>query len=138
VDAFVHSVGTSASLRGTGTVLKERKPGVRLVAVEPAESAVLSGGQAGPHSIEGVGIGWTPPLWDASLVDRVIAIPTAEAKEMARRLAREEGLFGGTSGGANVLAAIQVAQRLGPESKVVTLLPDSGLKYLGTDVYRSA
>jgi cysteine synthase A len=138
VDAFVHGVGTSASLRGTGTVLKERKPGVRLVAVEPAESAVLSGGQAGPHNIEGVGIGWPPPLWDASLVDQIIAIPTAEAKEMARRLAREEGLFGGTSGGANVLAAIQVAKRLGPDSKVVTLLPDSGLKYLGTDVYRSA
>ena len=138
VDAFVHSIGTSASLRGTATVLKERKPGVRIVAVEPAESAVLSGGQAGPHSIEGIGIGWTPPLWDASLVDQIVAIPTAEAKQMARRLARQEGLFGGTSGGANVLAAIQVAQRLGPDSKVVTLLPDSGLKYVATDVYRPA
>jgi cysteine synthase A len=138
VDAFVHSVGTSASLRGTGTVLKERKPGVRIVAVEPAESPVLSGGQPGPHAIEGVGIGWIPPLWDASLVDQIVAIPTAEAKQMARRLAREEGLFGGTSGGANVLAAIQVAKRLGPASRVVTLLPDSGLKYVATDVYRSS
>ena len=138
VDAFVHSVGTSASLRGTGTVLKEHKPGVRIVAVEPAESPVLSGGPPGPHRIEGIGIGWIPPLWDATLVDQIVAIPTAEAKEMARRLAREEGLFGGTSGGANVLAAIQVAKRLGPDSKVVTLLPDSGLKYLGTDVYRSS
>ncbi|HEV8200650.1 MAG TPA: cysteine synthase family protein [Candidatus Polarisedimenticolia bacterium] len=138
VDAFVHSVGTSASLRGTGAVLKEHKPGVRIVAVEPAESPVLSGGQPGPHSIEGVGIGWIPPLWDAALVDQIVAIPTADAKAMARRLAREEGLFGGTSGGANVLAAIQVAKRLGPGSKVVTLLPDSGLKYVATDVYRSA
>jgi len=138
VDAFVHSVGTSASLRGTGTVLKEHKPGVRIVAVEPAESPVLSGGPPGPHRIEGIGIGWIPPLWDATLVDQIVAIPTAEAKEMARRLAREEGLFGGTSGGANVLAAIQVAKRLGPGSKVVTLLPDSGLKYVATDVYRPA
>ncbi len=138
VDAFVHCVGTFASLRGTGTVLKERKPGVRIVAVEPAESPVLSGGQAAPHNIEGVGIGWVPPLWNAALVDQIVAVPTDEAKQMARRLAREEGLFGGTSGGANVLAAIQIARRLGPESTVVTLLPDSGLKYVTTDVYRSA
>ncbi|HYV20959.1 MAG TPA: cysteine synthase family protein [Verrucomicrobiae bacterium] len=138
VDAFVHSVGTSASLRGTGTVLKERKPGIRIVAVEPAESPVLSGGQPSPHNIEGMGIGWIPPLWDAALADQIVAIPTSDAKEMTRRLAREEGLFGGTSGGANVLAAIQVAKRLGPGSKVVTLLPDSGLKYVTTDVYRSA
>jgi len=134
----VHCVGTFASLRGTGTTLKERKPGVRLVAVEPAESPVLSGGQPGPHGIEGVGIGWIPPLWDAALVDQIVAIASADAKEMARRLAREEGLFGGTSGGANVLAAIRMAKRLGPGSTVVTLLPDSGLKYVTTDVYRSA
>jgi cysteine synthase A len=138
VEAFVHSVGTSASLRGAGTVLKEHKPGIRVVAVEPAESPVLSGGQAGPHRIEGVGIGWIPPLWRSSLADQVVTIPTAEAKEMTRRLAREEGLFAGTSSGANVLAAIQIATRLGKGSTVVTLMIDSGLKYLGTDVYRSA
>jgi cysteine synthase A len=138
VEAFVHSVGTSASLRGAGTILKEHKPGVRVVAVEPAESPVLSGGQAGPHRIEGVGIGWIPPLWRPSLADQVVSIPTAAAKEMARRLAREEGLFAGTSSGANVLAAIQIATRLGKDSTVVTLMIDSGLKYLGTDVYRSA
>lgn len=138
VEAFVHSVGTSASLRGAGTILKEHKPGIRVVAVEPAESPVLSGGQAGPHKIEGVGIGWIPPLWRPSLADQVVSIPTAAAKEMARRLAREEGLFAGTSSGANVLAAIQIATRLGKDSTVVTLMIDSGLKYLGTDVYRSA
>ena len=105
-------------------------------AVEPAESAVLSGGQPGPHKIEGVGIGYTPPLWEPSLVDEVVPIKTEDAKEMARRLAREEGLFAGTSSGANVLAAIEVGKRLGPDATVVTLLVDSGLKYLNTDVYR--
>lgn len=136
VDAFVHSVGTAASSRGVATVLKKRKPRIRLVNVEPAESAVLSGGEPGPHKIEGVGIGYRPPLWEPSLVDEIVPVPTAKAKEMARRLAREEGLFAGTSSGANVLAAIQVGQRLGPEAKIVTLMCDSGLKYLNTDVYR--
>lgn len=137
VDAFVHSVGTAASSRGVATVLKRYKARVRIVAVEPAESAVLSGRPAGPHKIEGVGIGYVPPLWAPELVDEVLAIPTDDAKAMARRLAREEGLFGGTSSGANVLAAIETARRLGPQGTVVTLLPDSGLKYLSTDVYRS-
>ena len=136
VDAFVHSVGTAASLRGVATVLKRRKPAVRVVAVEPAESPVLSGGQPGPHTIEGVGIGYTPPLWDPALVDEVVPVASADAKAMARRLAREEGLFAGTSSGANVAAALRVAERLGPRARVVTLLCDSGLKYLGTDVYR--
>jgi cysteine synthase A len=136
VDAFVHSVGTAASIRGVAAALKLRKPAVRIVAVEPAESAVLGGGQAGPHKIEGVGIGYTPPLWDPSVVDEVIPVPTADAKAMARRLAREEGLFAGTSSGANVIAALQVADRLGPRATVVTLMADSGLKYLSTDVYR--
>lgn len=137
LDAFVHSVGTAASLRGTASVLKGHDTGVRIVAVEPAESAVLSGGNAGPHKIEGVGIGYVPPLWDPSVVDDVEPVATNEAKEMTRRLAREEGLFAGTSSGANVLAAIRVARALGPSGRVVTLLPDSGLKYLNTDVYRS-
>lgn len=136
VSAFVHTVGTAASSRGVVTVLKRRRPDVRFAAVEPAESAVLSGGTPGPHKIEGVGIGYTPPLWDPSLADEIIAVKTDDAKEMARRLAREEGLFAGTSSGANVLAAIQVAQRLGPGAKVVTLMVDSGLKYLNTDLYR--
>ena len=136
VDAFVHCVGTSASLRGVATVLKRKKRGVRIVAVEPAESAVLGGGAPGPHKIEGVGIGYTPPLWEPGLVDEIVAVPTADAKQMARRLAREEALFAGTSSGANVIASLGVAGRLGPGATVVTLMADSGLKYLSTDVYR--
>jgi len=136
VSAFVHSVGTAASSRGVATVLKQHNPDIRIVAVEPAESSVLQGGQPGPHKIEGIGIGYTPPLWEPSLVDEILAVRTAEAKEMARRLAREEALFAGTSSGANVVAAMQIAQRLGTSGKVVTLLVDSGLKYLNTDVYR--
>jgi len=137
VDAFVHSVGTAASLRGIATALKRHQPEALIVAVEPAESAVLSGGTPGPHKIEGVGIGYTPPLWDPSLVDGIVAVATDEAKEMTRRLAREEGLFAGTSSGANVVAAIRVAQELGTGNTVVTLMADSGLKYLNTDVYRA-
>ena len=138
VDAFVQSVGTAASLRGVAAVLRAKKPGVRIVAVEPGESAVLSGGAPGAHKIEGVGVGYVPPLWDATVVDEVVAVPTAEAKEMARRLAREEALFAGTSSGANVIAALAVARRLGAGHTVVTLLVDTGLKYLNTDLFRSA
>jgi cysteine synthase A len=137
IDAFVHSVGTAASLRGVATALKRHNPGVKIVAVEPAESSVLLGGQAGPHKIEGVGIGYVPPLWDPTLVDEIVPVPTDEAKAMARRLAREEGLFAGTSSGANMIAARHVARRLGADATVVTLMVDSGLKYLNTDVYGS-
>jgi cysteine synthase A len=137
IDAFVHCVGTAASSRGVATVLKRYKPSVRIVVVEPAESSVLSGGQPGPHHIEGVGIGYIPPLWEPALVDEILPVSTDDAMEMARRIAREEALFAGTSSGANVVAAIQVARRLGPNARVVTLMVDSGLKYLSTDVYRS-
>jgi cysteine synthase A len=136
VDAFVHCVGTAASSRGVATVLKRRNPRIQIVAVEPAESSVLLGGPPGPHKIEGVGIGYIPPLWDRTLVDEIEAVKTDDAKEMARRLAREEALFAGTSSGANVVAALRVAERLGPGATVVTLMADSGLKYLHTDVYR--
>jgi cysteine synthase A len=136
VDAFVHCVGTAATSRGVASVLKRHQPGVKIVVVEPAESPVLRGGQAGPHKIEGVGIGYAPPLWDPALVDDILAVKTDDAKAMARRLAREEALFAGTSSGANVVASIEVAARLGPGSKVVTLMVDSGLKYVNTDVYR--
>jgi cysteine synthase len=136
VDAFVHCAGTAASTRGVATVLKRYKPTVRIVVVEPAESSVLLGGKPRPHGIEGVGIGYTPPLWEPSLVDEVLAVSTDDAKGMARRLAHEEALFAGTSSGANVVAAIKVAERLGQDAVVVTLMADSGLKYLSTDVYR--
>jgi cysteine synthase A len=136
IDAFVQSVGTAASLRGVATVLKRHKPEVKIIAVEPGESAVLSGGQAGAHKIEGIGIGYAPPLWDSSVVDEIIPVPTADAEGMARRLAREEGLFAGTSSGANVIGAIRVGERLGPGARIATLLVDSGLKYLSTPVYR--
>jgi cysteine synthase A len=137
VDAFVHSAGAAASSRGVATVLKRYKPSIKIMVVEPAESSVLLGGRAGAHKIEGIGIGRTPPLWEPTLVDDILAVSTADAENMARRLAREEALFAGTSSGANVVAAIQVAERLGPGAKVVTLMVDSGLKYLSTDVYRS-
>jgi cysteine synthase len=137
IDAFVHSVGTAASSRGVATVLKRYKPAVKIVVVEPAESSVLSGGPPGAHRIEGIGIGSTPPLWEPTLVDDILPVSTDDAEDMARRLAREEALFAGTSSGANVVAAIRVAERLGPGAKVVTLMVDSGLKYLSTDVYSS-
>ena len=138
VDAFVQSVGTSASIQGVAQALRKQNPKVRIVAVEPGESAVLSGGEAGPHKIEGVGIGRTPPMWDPAIIDEVVAVPTDAATQMARRLAKEEALFAGTSSGANVIAALKVAEQLGPASTVVTLMVDSGLKYTGTDVYRTA
>jgi len=134
VDAFVQSVGTGASSRGVAEVLKTTN--VTIHVVEPAESPVLGGGQPGPHKIEGVGVGYVPPLYDASLVDGIEAVATDEARQMARRLAKEEGLFAGTSSGANVIAALRVAERLRPGARVVTLLCDSGLKYVNTDVYR--
>jgi cysteine synthase len=136
IDAFVHCVGTAATSRGVATVLKRYKPGIKIVVVEPAESSVLLGGQAGPHKIEGVGIGYIPPLWDPALVDEIVPVKTDDAKEMVRRIAREEGLFAGTSSGANIVAALRVAEKLGSAARVVTLMADSGLKYLNTDVYR--
>lgn len=134
--AFVQSVGTAQCINGVGRVLRAHDPDLEVVAVEPAESPVLSGGSPGAHQIEGVGPGFVPPLWDEDLVGEVRRVSTREAKGMARRLAREEALFAGTSTGANVVAALDVARRLGPDATVVTLACDSGLKYLSTDLYR--
>jgi cysteine synthase A len=136
VDAFVHAVGTAHAIHGATQALWAHRPGIRIVAVEPAESAVLSGGPSGSHQIEGIGIGFVPPLWAPELVNEIQTVSSAEAKAMARRLASEEGLFAGTSSGANVVAAIRVAQRLGSGATVATILCDSGLRYLSTDVYR--
>jgi cysteine synthase A len=132
IDAFVQSVGTAASLRGTGEELRRRDAKIRLVAVEPAESAVLSGGQAGSHWMDGIGAGYVVPLWHAGVADRIERVTTEEAMAMAFRLAREEGLFAGTSTGANVIAALRLAEELGPEATVVSVLCDTGMKYLKT------
>jgi cysteine synthase A len=138
IDAFVHSVGTAQSLHGTTRALRRHQPDVRVVAVEPAESPVYSGGRSGAHRIEGIGMGFVVPLWQPELVDEVATVSTDAAMAMARRLAREEGLFGGASSGANVVAALRVAERLGPGATVATLMVDSGIKYLSTDVYQPA
>lgn len=135
LDAFVQSVGTAQCITGVAGALRERNDGIHVVAVEPSESPVLSGGTSGPHKIEGVGPGFVPPIWTEGLADEIIQVSTSEAKDMARRLAREEVLFAGTSTGANVLAALEVATRLGSGHTVVTVACDSGLKYLSTDLY---
>jgi cysteine synthase A len=138
VDAFVQAVGTAHSLHGAVRGLRKHARDVHVFAVEPAESAVLSGGGSGAHGIEGVGIGFVPPLWHRDEVDEILAVPTADAKAMARRLAREEGIFAGTSTGANVVASLRVAERLGSGATVATLVVDSGLRYVSTDVFREA
>lgn len=135
VDAFVQGTGTAASVRGVAEGLRGRRPDVRVVAVEPAESAVLSGGPSGVHRIEGVGAGFVVPLWDDSIADEIATVSTEEAMAMARRLAREEALFAGTSTGANLVAAIETARKLGKDATVVTVICDSGLKYLSTRLY---
>lgn len=135
IDAFVHAVGTAHSIHGAAGAIRAHGNELHVTAVEPAESAVLSGGVTGSHKIEGIGIGFIPPLWEPDQVDEIQTVATNDAIAMARRLAREEGLFAGASSGANVVAALRVAERLGPEATVVTILCDSGLRYLSTDLY---
>lgn len=138
IDAFVQAVGTAHSIHGVTEALRNHKKDFYVTAVEPAESAVLSGHPTGAHKIEGIGIGYIPPLWNPKLVNEIIPVATEEAKNMTRRLAREEALFVGTSSGANVVAALRVAKRLGPEATVVTLMVDSGLRYLSSDLFKPA
>jgi len=138
VDALVHSVGTAHSIHGVARALRKHRPRLAVIAVEPTESAVLSGGPSGSHQIDGIGIGFVPPLWHREEVDEILTVSTAEARTMARRLAREEGLLAGTSSGANVAAALRVAERLGPIGTVATIVVDSGLRYLSTDLYPSS
>jgi len=135
VDAFVHSVGTAHSIHGVSRALRRHRPGLHVVAVEPAESAVLSGGVSGSHGIDGIGIGFVPPLWHPDEVDEILRVSTDEGRAMARRLAREEGIFAGTSTGVNVVAALRVAERLGPSATVATIVVDSGLRYLSTTLF---
>jgi cysteine synthase A len=135
VAAFVQAVGTAHSLHGTADALRKHRPEIRIVAVEPAESPVLSEGRTGGHRIEGIGIGFAPPLWRPEQVDEIVKVGSDEAMAMTRRLAAEEGLFAGTSTGANVIAALQVAEGMREDGVVVTLAVDSGSKYLSTELY---
>jgi cysteine synthase len=135
LDAFVHCVGTAASVRGVAECLRKKRSGIHIVAVEPTESAVLSGQSTGVHKIEGIGAGFVVPLWDPGVVDSIATVSTDEAKTMVRRLAREEALLAGTSTGANVVAAISVAHRLGPNAIVVTMMCDSGAKYFQSGTF---
>jgi cysteine synthase A len=135
IDAFVQSTGTAACIRGVAEVLRRNNPDIRIVAVEPEESAVLSGGKTGVHRIEGVGAGFVVPLWHASIADEIATVSTERAMAMTRRLARADALFAGTSTGANLAAAIDFGKRLGKAATVVTVMCDSGLKYLSTRLY---
>ena len=138
VDAFVAGVGTGGTITGTGRYLREHLPTVGLFAVEPAESAVLSGNPAGSHLIQGIGAGFVPALLDRSLLTEVLPIPGLEAIKMARRVMTEEGISCGISSGANVAAALLLANR--PEWKgkrIVTVLPDTGERYLSTQLFKA-
>jgi cysteine synthase A len=130
IDGFVQSVGTAAALRGISETLRQRDGRVRIVAVEPAESSVLSGGPSGAHKIDGIGAGYVVPLWHEGIADDIERVSTHEARAMAFRLAAEEGLFCGTSTGANVTAALRLAGRLERNATIVTIMCDTGMKYL--------
>ncbi len=138
IGAFVQSVGTAGSLRGIAARLRAHDESVHVVAVEPEESAVLSGRPSGSHKIEGTGIGFVAPLWIDSIANEVQTVSTQEAMATARLLAREEGIFAGTSTGGNVAVALRVAERLGREHTVVTIAVDTGMKYLSTPLYTGA
>lgn len=135
VDAFVQMVGTGGSLRGISSYLKDRDNSIRVFAVEPEESAVLSGKPSGSHTIEGTGAGFVVPLWKENLADEIHTVSTGEAMAMARRLARQEGIFAGTSTGGNLVVALRVAKTLGAGRTVLTTAVDSGLKYLSTPLF---
>jgi cysteine synthase len=138
VDAFVHTVSTAHSIHGVTKSLLKHNSNIQIFAVEPDESAVLSGRPSGSHKIEGIGIGFIPPLWQPEIVNEILTVTTDDAMSMARRLAKEEGIFAGTSTGANICASLKVAERLGPGKTVVTIIIDSGLRYISTPLYQSS
>lgn len=135
IDAFCAGVGTAGLLMGVSQEIREAHPGVKIVALEPASSPAISGGKAGAHRVEGIGIGFVPPLLDRALYDEARGIDEAEARAMVRRLARQEGIFAGTSSGLNVVGALQLARELGEGKCVATVAVDSGMKYLAGDLY---
>jgi cysteine synthase A len=135
VDAFVAGVGTGGTVTGVGQVLKKKLPNVKVYAVEPEDSPVLSGGNAGPHKIQGIGAGFVPAVLDTKVYDAVIKVSARDAFETSRKLARLEGIFAGISSGAACFAALGVARELGPGKNVVVLLPDLGERYLSTDLF---
>lgn len=135
LDAFVAGVGTGGTLTGVGEILKRELPKVKIIAVEPADSAVLSGKKPGPHKIQGIGAGFIPDVLNRSVIDRVLPVSAENAMRTARRLAAEEGLLVGISGGAAVFAALKTARGLGPGKRVVVIAPDSGERYLSTGLF---
>jgi cysteine synthase A len=138
IDAFVYGSGTGGTISGVGRYLRERRADTQIVAVEPARSAVLSGGARGAHQFQGMGPGFVPPNFDRAVVDRVIPVWEEDAFPLARRLAHEEGLFVGMSSGAIAFAALQVARELGPAARVAMIAPDSGARYLTTALFTDA
>jgi cysteine synthase A len=136
VDAFISGIGTGGTITGAGSVLKERFPEVSIIAVEPTDSAILSGGKPGPHKIQGIGAGFVPKVLDTEVYNEIIQVTNDEAYETARRAAREEGILGGVSSGAAIFAALQVAKKLGKGKVVVAILPSNGERYLSTPLYQ--
>jgi cysteine synthase A len=134
-DAFVAAVGTGGTITGCGEVFKERNPNVKVIAVEPAGSPVLSGGEPGPHKIQGIGAGFIPKVLNRAILDRVMTVTDDEAYQTAKQLSKKEGLLVGISAGANVFAAQKVAQELGPGKNVVTILCDTGERYISIEKY---
>ncbi|MEJ2197971.1 MAG: cysteine synthase A [Desulfuromonadales bacterium] len=135
VDALVAGVGTGGTITGAGQAIKNQNPDVLIVAVEPADSAVLSGGEPGPHKIQGIGAGFVPDVLNTAIYSRIITVSNEDAMQTARGLARDEGIFVGISAGANVFAARQVAAQLGQGQNVVTILCDTGERYLSTNIF---
>ena len=136
LDAFISGIGTGGTITGAGQVLKEHYPGIHIVAVEPTDSPVLSGGKPGPHKIQGIGAGFVPEVLNTKIYDEIIQVTNEQSYETARKAAREEGILGGVSSGAAIYAALQVAKKLGKGKKVLAIIPSNGERYLSTPLYQ--